>query len=81
MNELTKIKRMASEYDNSDNVIKRRGELQERLKTLCDKYGTARVIAATNYTAGTLDQYLRSKTPPSISEVTVFKAENILSNI
>lgn len=50
-------------------------ERQRRLKEMKDKYGVQNTALAAGFTAGTLEQYCRVATAPTINENSVLKAE------
>lgn len=80
-NRISKIRKLVSKFESDTNVIKRRKEVQERLRVLVDTFGVDEVIAATGYSESTIHQYLRVKTGVLISELTVRNAEEILSQL
>ena len=81
MTRLTKIKKAAEKYESLTEVMARRNIVQDRLKALVHEYGLEEVATAAGYTSNTLQQYMRVKTPPMISESSVIKAEKILTSI
>ena len=66
-----------AEYIPTNNYKAR----QNRLKELVGKHGIEFVALASGLTEGSLTQYLRVRTPQSISENTVKQAETVLEGL
>ena len=74
MNNIKLIKEAAKKYDESQLE-----NTNERLTTLVTKHGVEAVSAASGLKVSSLIQYTTKKSSPKVSELTVKKAEKVLS--